>query len=239
MRIAICDDSLEYIKTIVSYFDEIKQNKKGFSYDVFYDGMELVRMYEEKKADYDAIFLDMEMTGINGIETANLIRKVDKYVIIVFITNYTKYMQKSFECAPFRFLVKPISFEEVEKVIEEVNKKISEERTTLIFTENRTKTRLFCDDITYLECQSHFVFIHTKNGVHKVCNSISVLYEKLNPSIFVRVHKSFIVNLNYIRLIREKELMLYNCEEAIPISRTYKKSVIFEFANFKERKYII
>lgn len=239
MRIAICDDSLEYIKIMRSQLDEIKRDRKGFIYDVFCDGAELVRMYDQKKADYDVIFLDIEMAGINGIEVANLIRKVDKYVIIVFITNYTKYMQKSFECAPFRFLVKPVGLDELKNVIEEANKKLSEERTTLRFTENRVKVRLFCDNIIYFECRSHLVFIYTINGVHKVCYSISTLYEKLDPTIFVRVHKSFIVNLNYIRLIRENELMLYHSSEAIPISRSYKKSVILEFANFKERKYII
>lgn len=237
MNIAICDDNREYINTMEDYLSSVKEVR--FDYDVFESGEDLLREYETETTPYDAIFLDMEMKEIDGIETANRIRKFDKHVIIIFVTSHTKYMQKSFECTPFRFLVKPVSHSEIETVFQEVCQKLSEERTTFVFTENRNKIRLFCDDIIYFENQSHWILIHTKDEVYKICKSLSDLYEKLDHSMFIRVHSSYIVNLGYIRAIKNNDIELYNCDKHIPLSRSNKKLVNTKLINFKERKYLV
>lgn len=237
MNIAICDDNQQYINQTEDFFAGV--DEQNISYDSFYSGEELIKAYQTGYGDYDAIFLDMEMGGLTGIETANIIRKIDKHVIIVFVTSHTKYMQECFECAPFRFLIKPVSRPDMEKVYLEICKKLSEERTTFVFTENRNKVRLFCDDIIYFECQAHYIHIHTKDAEHKICKTMAELIENIDGNIFIQVHKSFVVNLNYIREIREAEIILYNTDKIIPISRSYKKLVSIGFINFKERKYLI
>ena len=237
MNIAICDDSTEYTNIMETYLESMKI--PGLDIDVFYSGEELVKSYENNGAVFDAVFLDMEMGELDGIETANRIRQIDKHVIIVFVTSHTKYMLRSFECSPFRFLVKPVEFDEVEKVMTDVLKKLSEERTTFVFTENRNKIRLFCDDIIYFECQAHYIKICTKDNSHKILRTMTELMESIDKNMFLQVHKSFIVNLNLIREIRESEIVMYNTEQIIPISRSYKKQVAEAFINFKERKYLI
>ena len=237
MNIAICDDSTEYTNIMETYLESMKI--PGLDIDVFYSGEELVKSYENNGAVFDAVFLDMEMGELDGIETANRIRQIDKHVIIVFVTSHTKYMLRSFECSPFRFLVKPVEFDEVEKVMTDVLKKLSEERTTFVFTENRNKIRLFCDDIIYFECQAHYIYIHTKDTIHKICKTMAELIESIDANTFIQVHKSFVINLNHIREIRESEVILYNSNKIIPISRSYKKQVSTGFINFKERKYLI
>lgn len=107
LNIAICDDNQEYINILEKYI--LDKNEPEVSCDAFYSGEELVKMYNMGEGNYDVIFLDMEMNILNGIETANIIRKMDKHVIIVFVTSHTKYMQACFECSPFRFLIKPVS----------------------------------------------------------------------------------------------------------------------------------
>jgi len=237
VNIAICDDSTEYTNIMETYLESMKI--PGLDIDVFYSGEELVKSYENNGAVFDAVFLDMEMGELDGIETANRIRQIDKHVIIVFVTSHTKYMLRSFECSPLRFLVKPVEFDEVEKVMTDVLKKLSEERTTFVFTENRNKIRLFCDDIIYFECQAHYIYIHTKDTIHKICKTMAELIESIDANTFIQVHKSFVINLNHIREIRESEVILYNSNKIIPISRSYKKQVSTGFINFKERKYLI
>ena len=237
MNIAICDDSMEYINTIEKHLEDI--NIVCFDYDVFFDGKELVRAYENNTANYDVILLDMEMSQMDGIQTANLIRGLDEHVIIVFITNHTKYMQKSFECEPFRFLVKPVSIEDLKKVFDEITYKLNKERKTLVFSEKRNKIRLFCDNIIYFECQSHWVYIYTKEKTYKICKSMSDLYEKIDNNVFFRIHKSYVINLNYVKEIKENDVVLYETNAIIPISRLYKKEFVNSFMNFKERKYLI
>ncbi len=107
------------------------------------------------------------------------------------------------------------------------------------FSENRTKVRLYCDDIVYCESQAHWIWIHTKDESYKVCKSMTELCEMLDPEMLYRVHKSFIVNFKYIRAIKENDIQLYHCKKLIPISRTYKKLVLNEFTNFIERNLYI
>ena len=237
MNIAICDDNQQHINKTEDFFANI--GDKDINYDSFYSGEELIQTYENGFGDYDAIFLDMEMGGLTGIETANIIRKRDKHVIIVFVTSHTKYMQECFECSPFRFLIKPVSDSDMTKAYNEIRKKLSEERTTFVFTENRNKIRLFCEDIIYFECQAHYIYIHTKDAVHKICKTMAELIGIIDANTFLQVHKSFVVNLNHIKEIREAEIVLYNTDKAVPISRSCKKQVSIGFINFKERKYLI
>lgn len=237
MNIAICDDNQQYINVLEQYIINKKDIKAEC--DAFYSGEQLIDAYRRGNGNYDVIFLDMEMGKVNGIETANAIREQDKHVIIVFVSSHTKYMQACFECLPFRFLVKPVSESEFDKVFCDIKLCLSGSRSTFVFTENRNKVRLFCEDIIYFECRAHYIYIHTKNNIHKILRTMSELMDNIDGDTFCQVHKSFAINLNFIKEIRESEIYLYETDEIIPVSRTYKKLLCEAFINFKERKYLI
>lgn len=233
MRIAICDDDMEYISIIENYINKFQETV--VECDAYQSGESLVSAYKDSNERYDAIFLDMEMEQLNGIETANLIREIDEHVIIVFVTSHTEYVYESFKCSPFRFLVKPVESEEFKVVFFDICKKLSKQRKVFAFAENKTRVRLFCDDIIFCESQDHWIWIHAKERVYKICKSLSELHELLDKEMLYRVHKSFIINFHYIKSIKENEVELYHCDKRIPISRSYKKTVIKEYSNFVER----
>lgn len=238
MRIAICDDNIEYINTIEDYLDEIKT--PGLEHDIFMSGEELLKAYNNEEADYDAIFLDMEMGELDGIDTANLIRKIDRNVIIVFVTSHKQYMQRSFVCTPFRFLIKPLKLYDFKKVFSEVQVKFENSPETFIFLENKKKTRLYCSDIIFFESSSHWILIYTREGkVHKTRKSMNELIEAIHNSTFVRVHRAFVINLMHIHQISETDVVMNYHNQNIPIGRTYKKELTDEFLNYKERKYLL
>lgn len=235
LNIAICDDNTEHINILEKYLFEISNIK--IECDVYQSGESLVNAYKNNIERYDVVFLDMEMEELNGIETANLIREFDEHIIIIFVTSYTEYMRDSFKCAPFRFLVKPIDAAELETVFYDMCKKLSKQRKVFAFSENKTKVRLYCDDIIYCESQDHWIWIHTKDDEYKICRPLSELLEQLDSGLFCRVHKSFIVNFLYIKSIKENDAILYHCDKLIPISRSYKKDVLKEYTNFLERDF--
>lgn len=237
MNIAICDDCKAYIKSVENFIVEL--DMRDLEYNVFEDGKELVKMYENNEANYDAILLDVEMKNLNGIETAKLIRKIDQHVIIVFITTHPKYMLNCFECEPFRYLLKPINFDTFRNLVYEINKKLKLQRKTVVFSEKRNRIRLFCDNIIYFECDSHWIWIYTQEKAYRICKTMSKLCENIDSEIFFRVHKSFVINMNYVKEIRQNDLLLYDSDKIIPISRTYKKRMLTAFLNFKERKYFV
>ena len=233
MKIAICDDNNEYINNIINDIQSLENIKaECYSYTC---GEALLSECCDGKAWFDVILLDMEMDGINGIDTANRIRAIDENVIIIFITAYSEYMKESFKCQPFRFLEKPVCTDELKAVFKDVLKKLSLSRKAFLIPENKGITRLFCDDVIYCESHNHSVNICTKTGMYKVYMSLSELYEKLDKNILCRVHQSFIVNLNNVKSIRDKHILLYNTERIIPVSRAYKKDVIKEYTGFLER----
>ena len=219
VNIAICDDNIEHISILEKYLFEISNIK--IKCDAYQSGESLVNAYKNNIERYDVVFLDMEMKELNGIETANLIREFDEHIIIVFVTSHSEYMKESFQCQPFRFIEKPLDYDELKKVFS--------------FTENKTKVRLFCDDILYCESQAHWVWINTKDKSYKICKTLSDLYEQLDKEMMFQVHKSFIVNFNYIFTIKESNIQLYHCDKLIPISRSYKKAFLEEYTNFTER----
>lgn len=236
MNIAICDDNSKHINTLENSLFEIgKAENIKVECDAYQSGEELTRVYQSSTAAYDVIFLDMEMDGLNGIDTANLIRERDEYVIIVFVTSHTEYMKDSFKCSPFRFLVKPVHIDELKEVFSDILKKLSKKKKVLSFTENKALIRIYCEDIIYCESLDHWVYIHTTHGTHKICKSLSDLYGSLDDTLLFRVHSSFIVNFHYVKAIRNNFIELYHTDKDIPISRSYKKSVLFEYTNYIER----
>lgn len=237
MRIAICDDNNDYINIIEDYIEKL--NKSNAECDAYESGENLVFAYINHNERYDVIFLDMEMEGINGIETANKIREIDEHTIIVFVTSHTEYMKDSFKCSPFRFLVKPVEYTEFQEVFYDICKKLKKQRKTFTFTENKTRIRLFCDDIIYCESQDHWIRIYTKEQTYKICKTLTDLHELLDKEVVCRVHKSFLINLQYVKSMKENDIQLYHCDKFIPISRSYKKSVIEEYTNFIERNLFV
>lgn len=235
INIAICDDNEEYVSTFEKQLYEISNVK--IEYDVYHSGESLVRAYENGIEKYDVVFLDMEMKKLNGIETASLIKELDEHVIIVFVTSYTKYMRDTFKCSPFDFLVKPVDDEELKMLFCGIQKRLSKRRMVLAFSENKTKVRLYCDDIIYCESQNHWLKIYTRDNEYKLCKPISELSKQLDKSSFCRVHKSYLINFQYIKSIKENDAILYHCDKLIPISRTYKKDVLKEYTEFLERDF--
>ena len=236
MKIAVCDDNLEYINIIENNLYDLTAK---IECDAFQSGEELIAAYKNNIERYDVIFLDMEMNRLNGIETANIIREFDEYVIIVFVTSHTEYMRESFKCSPFRFLLKPVDAEELKSVFGDICKKLSKKRNVLNFIENKSPVRLYCNDIIYCECQAHWIYIHTKDEVYKICKSMAEFYNMLDKDILYRVHASFIINFLYVKTIKGDHAQLYHCEEKIPISRSYRKKTLAEYTNFIERNLYI
>ncbi len=237
MKIAICDDNNAYINIIEDYIEQL--NKSNAECDAYESGEGLVSAYTNNNERYDVIFLDMEMKELNGIETANKIREIDEHTIIIFVTSHTEYVFESFKCSPFRFLVKPVEFAEFKEVFNDVCKKLKKQRKTFTFTESKTKVRLFCDDIIYCESQDHWMWIHTKDKVYKICKSLTDLHESLDKEIMYRVHKSYIVNFQYVNAIKDNDIQLYHCDKLIPISRSYKKGFMEEYTNYIERNLFV
>ncbi len=238
MRIAICDDNRECLEILERGLH--KKQGENDRIETFQSGEALLSVYARGNGGFDAVFLDIEMEGMDGIEVANQIRATDTQVLIIFVTNHTRHMQRSFVCQPFRFLVKPVTEEALQTVYKEICIKLSDAPGAFLFHENKVRIRLFCDDILFFESRGHWVLIHKKDGgTHKIRKTMDALLESIDKNRFCRVHRAFVINMNFVYQVGNTELILHGYDKPLPISRMYKKEFLDSFANFGERKYLL
>ncbi len=237
MYIAICDDDEKYTDLISGYLDQDSINCP--EYDVYHSGEELIAAYRNSQKRPDAVFLDMEMGKMNGLDTANAVRECDSHVLIIFISAHTSYMQESFRCQPFRFLVKPVTHESFKDTMREIQAKLDDRGTSLVITAGHSKVRIFLEDIILFESVGHVVQIRLKDGTHKVRTPLGDILDTIDSDRFVRVHRAFAVTLAYIRVIEENRLLLYHFDRTVPISRNYKRELADAFLDYRERQFFI
>lgn len=222
MRIAICDDVRAHATALEALI--CAQQGLQITTNVFTSGEDLLAYYAQHDHPYDALFLDMEMDGMSGIETAGAIRDLDRRVEIVFVTSHTKYMKASFLCHPFNYLVKPVDPEELALTLQKFAQKFAEERQSITFSDNKMLVRLYCDEIIYCESDSPWVILHTARGDHRYRIALAALEKQLTPGLFARANKAFLVNLNEVRTIDGYDILLQDGETVLPLGRTYVKS---------------
>ncbi len=237
MRIAICDDENEWVKNIEEYVSKIKEVYRDIEYDTFCSGEELLHYYNQFENVYDVLILDIEMKGISGIDVAQKIREKNSSIIIFFLTSHKKYVYDCFRPLPMNFWVKPVSYNQFKDDIKRAYNRIENSEQYIKVIENRNKIRIKCNDIIFIENKDRKSWINTICGIHKVNKLLSDFEKELDNKAFVRVYKSFIINLRYVHVVKDTELELYNSDTVIPISRTYKANLIDHYINFKEKEY--
>lgn len=214
LRIAICDDDVSVTAKIEDLIYQYEHSNE-FECDVYYGGKSL---YDAIKTGelYDLIFLDIEMPNMDGIETAQQIRNVDKNALIIFVTSYTEYAIAAFEVKAFRFLQKPIQNEIFEKYYNEAIRTIVKKAKYYRYIFKRNHYQVLIEDILYFESKKRTIEIHT-NGkeVGVFYATLDYVEEQLdkNKLTFYRVNKSILINPDAVYCHKHNCLILKNGEE--------------------------
>ncbi|WP_422361278.1 LytR/AlgR family response regulator transcription factor [Reichenbachiella sp.] len=225
MKCIIVDDEPLAIEVIESYVERI-------------DSLELVGKFRNaiKAFDYiqsgepvDLIFLDIQMPKLTGIEFLKTLTNPPK---VIFTTAYREYALEGFELEVLDYLLKPISFDRFMKAVskalnqsKEVEISTSAEGDDFIFFKcDKKMIRVGLRDILYIESIKDYVKIKTAEKEVVTHQKISVLETKLPANHFIRVHRSFIINIPKIESYSASEIELNN--ESIPVGRNYKVEVM-------------
>lgn len=182
--------------------------------------------------DIDILLLDIQMDQINGMDTARQIRAVDNNMEIIFITSLIDYVQEGYEVRAYRYLLKPIELEELEKHILSCIKEVKSKTNNYILIKNKSNTyKIYSNEIKYIEVQKKNMLIHTTNKSYDVRYSLEKIEKDLNMDIFIRCHKSFLLNISYVENIKSNVAILESGED-VPISRYRHKEVKEKFLKF-------
>jgi len=171
----------------------------------------------------DIIFTDIELGSKNSID---LFKKIKNNLPqIVFMSTYPKYAHKSFAVNPLHYIVKPVTNSEVLTAIERFLNQNKDNIRESFFVKklHSSNEKIYLDDILFIESEKDAIKIKTKENEIVTLSSIKKILEKL-PNKFIRVHRSFIININHIKSFENKNIKID--DYTIPISRAYKKEVL-------------
>ena len=231
IKIAICDDEELFIKELKScinrYMSETDKEIRIFEY---HDGKELLQDY---KTDLDLIFMDIKMEKLNGLKTAEEIRKIDNTVGIIFLTSLSQYVWKGYEYGAVNYLLKPIKYGRLKMELDRFFSRYKgKDDPHITFSNDNGKFKILYRDIKYIETYNHNVMIHydeQEQVLYMNMKKTSALFEE-QPE-FCRCHASYIVNLSFVKSIEGLNVILTTGEK-IPISQPKRKEFMEKMTNY-------
>lgn len=227
-KIAICDDDIlvcSKIERVIAKFDD------KIKMEIFYSGERLISEMQ-KSAQYDLIFLDIEMEKLNGVDVGKNIREKieNNSTQIVYISSKESYAMELFKVRPFDFLVKPLKSSVIIETIKKVINLTSKMNLFYDVIFDGIHTKLPIKDILYFESQSRKVRIITTHGEYFTYARLFEIEDEIEHDDFYLVHKSYFVNFMHIKKYSYDELTMVN-DSVIPISQSNRKMVRSYFLN--------
>ena len=228
LKIAVCDDEnlfTEELKELLSGY----MIEKGlvFEIDTYSSGEALVDLGIEI-VQYTAVFLDINMEKMDGIKTAEMIRKASREVFIVFVTAYVDYSLEGYQLDVVRYLLKGnANFQSkvnecMDAILDKMNYSVIKKRFD--FKEGRKEISL--ERLLYIESNMHILEFHVMEDAMKVYTmyeTLNVFETRLAENDFIRIHQSYLVNAKHIKdVVRSKVILTNGVELSIPKAR-YKE----------------
>lgn len=228
---AICDDVPGIRQELQQYFQRYA-NDSGIvlTVDEYCSGSALLAA---DYLQYDLIVLDVQMGEPNGIETARQIRIAGGNMTIIFFTNYVQYALEGYEVQAFRFLIKPLSYEQFASVAGKALQQLQkQQQDCLNIKQKDNTTRIPIAEICYAETERGHVILHMKNKETIVSSfTMKELEATLARHPFFRCHTAYLVNMDEIKKVTQQDVILQD-GKAIPLSKHRKKEMKEALTNF-------
>lgn len=241
IEIAVCDDQREYLEELCEYLEEYFRTTPETKNRIhrFTSGRELKN--EIKKKRFDVFFLDVLMPDANGMEIGQRIRELDQQAVIVYVTVSREYAFEAFGVRAFQYLQKPVDREKLFELLDMIVAMMKKRQCSQICIRTRNGlVKAAVSQIMYVENINRCAVYMMEDGtqIAGLCNRSS--FEKSVSQLhaydcFVQPHKSYVVNMYFIRAFRQKSLELEDGTE-IAISRNRFPGTKKSYLNFLAAK---
>lgn len=219
VSIAVVEDDPHDRETIERYVQEASAAvAEGIKVASFASGQEFVDAYPP---GLDIAFLDIDMEGLSGIETARAVRAFDQQVVIVFVTNMYQFALEGYKVRALDFLVKPVRYRCFLATFQRAIDALTTRRPQYVELAFDRAVRLVeVGSILYIETRRKKLVVHTRHG-DEFCNGpLKDLEERLAPHGFACPHQSYLVNMSYVEHVGAAEIVVAGT--TLPLSR-YKR----------------
>lgn len=221
VEIAVCEDNIQDLARLRAVMNEISV-PYSFTVSEYQSAEELLSDIESGRRHFDILFIDIYLKGISGIEAAVRIRGKNENVLLIFVSTSEEFYREAFDVYAFHYLIKPVNAADFAPVFEKALRAADNSRDNILEITYRGKSHLLkYSDIVYISSSNHKLCIYLADGSETYCYSkLDVLASQIKSDLFVRCHKSFMVNLSHIREMTSEGFRTDN-GVLIPISRTY------------------
>lgn len=238
IRIAVCDDELSTLAHMISLLDQYRSvSPFEFEYMIFHNGIELMSVLEQGK-HFDVYCLDIVMPGFDGIQLGKEIRVYDKSAQIVYFTSSPEFALDSYSVKAANYILKPILQEKLFAVLDDVLEQLEQKKEASITVKDfRGIQNVLLSNLVYAEAMGRKVCYHLSSGrtlesssrFGEVCDTL------LKHSFFLKPHRSYIVNMNYINIIENTEIFLQTAVH-IPIAQGKGKEIKETYLAFQMQR---
>ncbi len=232
IRVLLCDDDPVFLESLQKQL-RVLLKKVG----MIYPFADLEDVPKELLSGCDIFFLDMDFAGkgYTGLDAAKTIRQVNPDGVILFLTNYIEYAPAGYEVQAFRYLLKSDAEQKLVPALQDALAQRSRRQETVQLTVAGEKLAFFLADVLYIEAQGHAALLHSEGkttGQYRLYSTLTNLEQKLADRGFLRVQKSFLVNMRRIRRLRCDLVTLDNGVE-LPVSEKMYRELKKKYISWK------
>lgn len=236
LRIAVCDDNIDELSNMVQLINQYRLSKYlDCEYAVFTNGFELVSALDKGKR-FDIYCLDIIMPGLAGIDVAKEIRVFDKNAPILFFTSSPEFALESYSVKAINYVLKPISKEKFFFTFDELLERIKTDKNddAVIVKSNVGIQKILISNLVFAEVIGRNVLYHLLSGKVIECTDsfTSVCNNLLKYRCFVKTHRSYIVNMQYVGTIENHQVTLQTLS-SVPIARGKARDIKQQYLNYQ------
>lgn len=216
MNIIICDDDEHFLFFLKQKLQNyLKINEISFKIEQFKSGKELLKY---NITQMDLIFLDIRMKELDGIQVAQILRRRNPEFILIFISSYIEYAPLGYEIKAFRYILKDQIDTLFDVTMDSILREMGYFRTEVTLDFSFGAETFFTDNLIYIESDLHVTYFHFHSKTRHLYSTLDSIQKILPNEEFVRIHKSYLVNIRYLVDVRNYTAYLDNGEE-LPISQ--------------------
>lgn len=224
INVVLCDDDSEFLEYIKKTIDRISfENKIDINIKTYLSGESMLFDLEDSIYDIDVMFLDVFMKELDGVETAEKLRQLQSEAQIIFISSDKSKVFDALEVMPLNYLIKgEADDEKIKKVfLKAVNLAEKNKRKLFVYKSGHETKYVQYKDILYFEIKNRVVNINcVGDEVKEFYSTMDKLEEELDQNQFIRIHRSFIVNMDKIVSFDSKGVLVKG-DITLPLGRKY------------------
>lgn len=241
LRIAICDDNISDLANMVSIVNDyvfMQRNKLEIEYIAFQNAVDLIAAMEIGQR-FDLMLLDILMPLMSGMEAAKEVRQYNQDVKIIFFTSSPEFAVESYSVGAFYYALKPIWKEKLILLLDKVIAEIKVSAGTSFLIKSKTGlTRIYTNRLEYAEVIGRTIIYHITDGsvIEAMGSMVELEEELLEHPAFIKPHRSYIINMDSIDTLSQREIIMRS-RTLVPIAKANYKTVKTAYITYAFKEY--